>query len=108
FCHLGFRGFTVTYTEVSSPFVDLSDIGSPGVDGLPMMPEDLYAYMVAAFQAPPSPDYVPGPEEPEQEPLSPAFVPKPMYPEFMPHEDDILPAKEQPLISEVRLVLLFI
>ncbi|GJX01519.1 reverse transcriptase domain-containing protein [Tanacetum coccineum] len=53
---------TVTYTEVSSPFEDLSDIGSPRVDGLPMMPEDPYAYVVAAFQAPPSPDYVPGPE----------------------------------------------
>ncbi|GJS92542.1 hypothetical protein Tco_0799510 [Tanacetum coccineum] len=26
------------------------------------MPEDPYAYVVAAFQAPPSPDYVPGPE----------------------------------------------
>ncbi|GKC38086.1 hypothetical protein Tco_1050470, partial [Tanacetum coccineum] len=56
---------TVTYTEVSSPFADLSDIGSPGVDGPPVMPEDPYAYVVAAFQAPPSPDYVPGPEEPE-------------------------------------------
>ncbi|GJT70255.1 hypothetical protein Tco_1029541 [Tanacetum coccineum] len=33
---------TVTYTEVSSPFEDLSDIGSPGVDGIPMMLEDPY------------------------------------------------------------------
>ncbi|GJW92279.1 hypothetical protein Tco_0169832, partial [Tanacetum coccineum] len=41
---------TVTYTKVSSPFEDLSDIGSPGVDGLPMMPEDPYAYVVAAFR----------------------------------------------------------
>ncbi|GJZ93804.1 hypothetical protein Tco_0666007 [Tanacetum coccineum] len=56
---------TVTYTEVSSPFEDLSDIGSPGVDGLPMMPEDPYAYVVAAFQVPPSPDYVSGLREPE-------------------------------------------
>ncbi|GJV33243.1 reverse transcriptase domain-containing protein [Tanacetum coccineum] len=78
---------TVTYTEVSSPFEDLSDIGSPRVDGLPMMPEDPYAYVVAAFQAPPSPDYVPGPEEPEQAPPSPEFVPEPVYPEFMPPED---------------------
>ncbi|GJZ27529.1 putative reverse transcriptase domain-containing protein [Tanacetum coccineum] len=62
---------TVTYMEVSSPFEDLSDIGSSGVDGLPMMPEDPYAYVVASFQAPPSPDYVPGPEEPEQAPPSP-------------------------------------
>ncbi|GKE67933.1 hypothetical protein Tco_1522094 [Tanacetum coccineum] len=33
---------TVTYREVSSPFQDLSDIGSPRVDGLPMMLEDPY------------------------------------------------------------------
>ncbi|GKB40843.1 putative reverse transcriptase domain-containing protein [Tanacetum coccineum] len=68
---------TVTYTEVSSPFKDLSDIGSPGVNGLPMMPKDPYAYVVAAFQAPPSPDYVPGPEEPEQAPPLPDFIPEP-------------------------------
>ncbi|GKG26754.1 hypothetical protein Tco_0402457, partial [Tanacetum coccineum] len=51
------------------------------------------------FQDPPSPDYVPGPEEPEQAPPSPfyvAFVPEPVYPEFFP-EDDVLPAEEQPL-----------
>ncbi|GJX65892.1 ribonuclease H-like domain-containing protein [Tanacetum coccineum] len=35
-----------------------------GVDGPPVMPEDPYAYVVAAFQAPPSPDYVPDPEYP--------------------------------------------
>ncbi|GJS97816.1 putative reverse transcriptase domain-containing protein [Tanacetum coccineum] len=68
---------TVTYTAISSPFDGLSDIGSPGVDGPPMMLED--PYVEAAFQAPPSPDYVPGPEEPEQAPLSPEFVPKPVY-----------------------------
>ncbi|GJS93464.1 hypothetical protein Tco_0800432 [Tanacetum coccineum] len=91
---------TVTYTEVSSPFADLSDIGSPGVDGPPVMPEDPYAYVVAAFQAPPSPDYVPGPEEPEQAPPSPVYVPyvpELAYPEFMPPEDEVLPAKEQPM-----------
>ncbi|GJS63888.1 hypothetical protein Tco_0678452 [Tanacetum coccineum] len=81
---------TVTYIEVSSLFEDLSDIGSPGVDGLPMMPEDPYAYVVAAFQAPPSPDYVPGPEEPEQAPPSLEFVPEPVYPEFMSPEDETL------------------
>ncbi|GJY74251.1 hypothetical protein Tco_0478682 [Tanacetum coccineum] len=59
---------TITYTAVSSLFEGLSDIGSLGVDGPPMMPEDPYAYVVAAFQAPPSPDYVPSPEEPEQDP----------------------------------------
>ncbi|GJW03102.1 hypothetical protein Tco_1561958 [Tanacetum coccineum] len=55
---------TVTYTAVSSPFEDGSDIGSPGVDGPPIMPEDPYAYIMAAYQVPPSPDYMPGPEEP--------------------------------------------
>ncbi|GJU64879.1 DNA-directed DNA polymerase [Tanacetum coccineum] len=88
---------TVTYTEVSSPFTDLSDIGSPRVDGPLVMPEDPYAYVVAAFQAPPSPDYVPGPKEPEQAPPLPDFFPEPVYPEFMPTEDKVLPAEEQPL-----------
>ncbi|GJX20631.1 putative reverse transcriptase domain-containing protein [Tanacetum coccineum] len=79
---------TVTYTEVFSPFEDLSDIGSPGFDGLPMMPEDPYAYMVAAFQAPPSPNYVPDPKEPKQAPTSPEFVSELVYPEFIPPEDE--------------------
>ncbi|GJS46549.1 reverse transcriptase domain-containing protein [Tanacetum coccineum] len=84
---------TVTYTTVSSPFGGMSEIGSPGVDGLPVMPEDPYAYVVAAFQAPKSPDYVPGPEYPP----SPDFVPEPVYPEFMPLEDEVLPTEELPL-----------
>ncbi|GJX52554.1 hypothetical protein Tco_0280923 [Tanacetum coccineum] len=88
---------TVTYTKVSSPFEYLSDIGSPGVDGLPMMPEDPYAYVEATLQAPPSPDYVPGTEHPP----SPDFVPEPVYPEFMPPKDDVLPAEEQPLPAAV-------
>ncbi|GJU53968.1 hypothetical protein Tco_1227682 [Tanacetum coccineum] len=68
---------TVTYTEISSPYEDLSDIGSPGAEG-------------PIFQDPPSPDYVPGPEEPEQAPPSPIyvpFVPEPVYPEFLPEVD---------------------
>ncbi|GJW75086.1 hypothetical protein Tco_0134456 [Tanacetum coccineum] len=83
---------TVTYTVVSSPFTDLPDIGSPRVDGPPVMPEDPYAYVVAAFQAPPSLDYVPGPEHPP----SPDFVPEPVYLEFMLPEDEVLPAEDQP------------
>ncbi|GJR69056.1 hypothetical protein Tco_0015121 [Tanacetum coccineum] len=90
---------TVTYTAVSSPFGGLSDIGSLGVvgpehEGLPWMLDD--PYMQVALQAPPSPDYIPGPEEP-QSPPPPDFVPEPVYPEFMPPEDEILPAEEQPL-----------
>ncbi|GKE93600.1 hypothetical protein Tco_1574695 [Tanacetum coccineum] len=88
---------TVTYTAVSSPFLDLPNIGSPGVDGPPVKPEDPYGYVVAAFQAPPSPDYVPGPEYRP----SPEFVSEPVYLEFMPPEDEILPAEDQPLPAAV-------
>ncbi|GJS01831.1 hypothetical protein Tco_0318339 [Tanacetum coccineum] len=96
---------TVTYTAVSSPFEDRSDIGSPGVDGPPIMPEDPYAYIVAAYQAPPSPDYMPSPEEPRSPPpmdfplpaaASPTadslgYVPE-SDPEEEPEEDDEDPA----------------
>ncbi|GKD75542.1 hypothetical protein Tco_1333824 [Tanacetum coccineum] len=84
---------TVTYIAVSTPIGRLSDIGSPGVDGPPVMPEDPYAYVVAAFQALPSPDYMSGPEYPP----SPNFVLEPVYPKFMPPEDEVLPAEEHPL-----------
>ncbi|GKA37293.1 hypothetical protein Tco_0723858 [Tanacetum coccineum] len=53
--------------------------------------EDPYAYVVASFQAPPSLDYVPGPEYPH----SPDFVPELVYLEFMPLEDES-DSKEDP------------
>nr|GEX46734.1 hypothetical protein [Tanacetum cinerariifolium] len=74
---------SVTYTSVPSPIEDYSNIGSPEVDG------------------PPSPDYVPGPKEPEQAPPSPVYLPyvlELVYPEYMPPEDDVFPAEEQPLL----------
>ncbi|GJU32651.1 hypothetical protein Tco_1176240 [Tanacetum coccineum] len=97
----------VTYTEVSSPFEGLSDIGSPRADDheyleLPWMPED--PYVEAALQAPPSPDYVPGPEEPEQAPPSPDYVLGPEHaddeisnPEADPEEDDDEDPEEDPV-----------
>ncbi|GKD19165.1 hypothetical protein Tco_1208323 [Tanacetum coccineum] len=72
---------TVTYTSVSE---DDPDMGSPGVEG-------------PIFQDPPSPDYVPGPEEPEQAPPSPIyvpFVPEPVYPEFLPVDDESDPEED--------------
>nr|GFD53756.1 hypothetical protein [Tanacetum cinerariifolium] len=72
-------------------------IGSPGVKGPPMMPEDPYTYVVATFQSLPLPNYVPGPKEPEQAPPLPKFVLEPIYLEFTPLEDEILPVEEQPL-----------
>ncbi|GKG32836.1 hypothetical protein Tco_0430346, partial [Tanacetum coccineum] len=71
-------------------------------DGLPIQPV-----------APPSPDYIPGPEDPqaplvpqdedEREPMfvqahDPDYVPKPIYPKYIPLEDEhVFPAEEQPL-----------
>nr|GFB09735.1 hypothetical protein [Tanacetum cinerariifolium] len=83
---------TVTYTTVSSPCEGRSGDVSPGVDGPSVMPEDPYAL--------PSPDYVPGPKEPEQALPSPVYipyVPEPEYPEYIPPEDEVFPAEEQAL-----------
>ncbi|GJZ62404.1 hypothetical protein Tco_0618541 [Tanacetum coccineum] len=52
------------------------------------MPED--PYVEAALQAPPSPDYVPGPEEPKQAPPSPDYIPGPE------HTDDEIVDEDQP------------
>ncbi|GJU80528.1 hypothetical protein Tco_1282893 [Tanacetum coccineum] len=86
---------------------EISDGGSPrvivyGYDGLPMQPV-----------APPSPDYIPGPEDPQTPPVpqdedereamfiqphDPDYVPEPIYPEYIPLEDEHeFPDEEQPL-----------
>ncbi|GJR59716.1 putative reverse transcriptase domain-containing protein [Tanacetum coccineum] len=85
---------TVTYTSVSE---DDSDIGSPGVDG-PLFAKGtqmrstvrLTTYLALGF--PPSPDYIPGPEEP-QSPLPLDFVPE-SDPEEEPEEDDEDPEED--------------
>ncbi|GJQ89753.1 hypothetical protein Tco_0000892 [Tanacetum coccineum] len=53
-------------------------------------------YVHVALQAPPSPNYIPGPEESQLPPL-PDFIPKLVYPEYVPQEDEVFPAEEQPL-----------
>ncbi|GKD41802.1 hypothetical protein Tco_1262009 [Tanacetum coccineum] len=89
---------------------EISEGGIPrviilGYDGLPMQPV-----------APPSPDYIPGLEDPqtppvpqdedEREPMfvqahDPDYVPEPIYPEYIPLEDDYeFPAEKQPLPPE--------
>ncbi|GJX19805.1 putative reverse transcriptase domain-containing protein [Tanacetum coccineum] len=55
---------------------------------------------VTYTEAPPSPDYVPGPELPPSSLYVP-YVPEPVYPKFMPQEDKVLPAEEQPLPATV-------
>nr|GEU70340.1 retrovirus-related Pol polyprotein from transposon TNT 1-94 [Tanacetum cinerariifolium] len=81
----------VTYT--SSPFEDLSDIGSLRADDhehleLPGMLED--PYVEVALQAPPSLDYIFGLKEPEQAPPLPDYVPVPQ------HADDEIVVEDQP------------
>nr|GEZ58461.1 hypothetical protein [Tanacetum cinerariifolium] len=90
----------VTYTTVSSPYEGRSEDVSPGVNGPPVMLKDLYAYVIAAFQALPPSNYVPGLEEPEQATPSPVYipyVPELVYPKYIPPEDDVFPVVEQPL-----------
>ncbi|GKA23257.1 hypothetical protein Tco_0709219 [Tanacetum coccineum] len=82
--------FGVTYTSISSDYEEPSDVGSPGVvvygyDGLPMHLVD-----------PPSSDYMPGLEEPEQAPLSPDYVPGPEYPKYLALSDEEVPVDDQP------------
>ncbi|GKE94222.1 hypothetical protein Tco_1579077 [Tanacetum coccineum] len=108
---------SVTYTSVytdSEPGrvfwgadEEISDGGSPrvimyGYDGLPMQPE-----------APPSPDYIPSPKDPQTPPIpqdedeyeamfiqphDPDYVSEPIYPEYIPFQDDhVFPVEEQPL-----------
>nr|GEW19918.1 retrotransposon protein, putative, Ty3-gypsy subclass [Tanacetum cinerariifolium] len=105
--------YTFVYTDSEPGRVfweadeELLDGGSPRVivyryDGLPMVPV-----------APLSPDYIPGPKEPqtppapqdedEHEPMfvqphDPDFMPEPIYPKYIPLEDEhILLAEEQQL-----------
>nr|GEV13447.1 hypothetical protein [Tanacetum cinerariifolium] len=93
----------VTYTDISSPFEELSDIRSPRANDhehlmLPEMLED--PYVEVALQAPPSPDYIPGPEEPEQAPpspdYSPEYVPESDF-EAHPEDDDDEDPEEDPV-----------
>nr|GFD59599.1 hypothetical protein [Tanacetum cinerariifolium] len=59
---------------------------------LPEMLEDPYVEVV--LQAPPSPDYIPGPKEPEQAPPSPDYIPGPE------HTDDEIVAEDQPYAED--------
>ncbi|GKF19126.1 hypothetical protein Tco_0067764, partial [Tanacetum coccineum] len=82
---------TVTYTEVSSSFEDLSDVGSPGVV--------VYGYHELPMH-PPSHNYVPDLEHPPS-PIHVLYVPKPVYLKFMPPEDEVFLAEEQPLPAAI-------
>nr|GEW83491.1 transposon Ty3-G Gag-Pol polyprotein [Tanacetum cinerariifolium] len=69
---------------------------------MPIDPLDPYVQLV--MEAPPSPDYIPGPEAPPlsdyipgpEAPPLPDYIPGLKYPEYLPPADDILLAEEQP------------
>nr|GEV68348.1 putative reverse transcriptase domain-containing protein [Tanacetum cinerariifolium] len=89
-----FEHSSVTYTSVPSPVEDYSGIGSPEVDGPPS--PDYVPSPEEPEQAPLSPDYMPGPEEPEQAPLSPNYVPGLEEPEQAPLSPNYVPGSEEP------------
>ncbi|GJS46594.1 hypothetical protein Tco_0596715 [Tanacetum coccineum] len=78
---------------------ELSDGGSPrvivyGYDGLPMQPV-----------APPSSDYVSGPDHPPS-PVEVPYIPEPEYPEYLVPSDNEAPMKDQPLPADASPVAL--
>nr|GEY67550.1 hypothetical protein [Tanacetum cinerariifolium] len=93
-----FEHSSVTYTSVPSLVKDYSDIGSPEVDRPPS--PDYMPGLEEPEQAPLSLDYVPGPEEPEQAPLSPDYVPGPEEPEQAPPSPVYLPYVPEPVYPE--------
>ncbi|GJS52837.1 hypothetical protein Tco_0626199 [Tanacetum coccineum] len=108
----------VTYTSVYTDFepgrvfwgADDEEITHGGIPRV-----IVYGYDRLPMQtvAPPSPDYIPGPEDPQTPPVPQDedereamfiqphvldYVPKPIYPEYIPLEDEhVFPVKEQPL-----------
>nr|GEW21168.1 hypothetical protein [Tanacetum cinerariifolium] len=93
---------SITYTLMSSYEVIVN-----GYFRMPMDPLGPYVHLV--MEAPPSPDYIPGPEAPlspdyiprPEASLSPDYIPGPEYPEYLPPADNVLRAEEQPLPAAV-------
>ncbi|GKF22868.1 hypothetical protein Tco_0075190, partial [Tanacetum coccineum] len=82
---------TVTYTSVSFPVEDESDIGSPRVDGPPIMPEDPYAYIMAAYQ---KDEILSAEEQPLPAAASPIADSPGYVPKSDPEEDDKDPEED--------------
>ncbi|GJU43896.1 hypothetical protein Tco_1201162 [Tanacetum coccineum] len=68
-----------------------------GYDGLPIQPvAPPSPDYVPGPEHPPSPNYVPGPEHPPS-PVEVPYVPKPVYPEYLVPSEDEAPMEDQPL-----------
>nr|GFD12095.1 hypothetical protein [Tanacetum cinerariifolium]GFD12151.1 hypothetical protein [Tanacetum cinerariifolium] len=69
-------------------------------DGLPIQPvAPPSPDYVPGPEHPPSPDYVPGPEHPPS-PIEIPYVPEPEYPEYLAPSDDEAPLEDQPLYTD--------
>ncbi|GKB68664.1 hypothetical protein Tco_0930076, partial [Tanacetum coccineum] len=84
---------------------ELSDEGSPrvivyGYNGLPMQPvAPPSPEYVPGPEHPPSPDYIPSPEHPPS-PVEVPYVPEPEYPEYLVPSDAKSPLEDQPLPAD--------
>ncbi|GJY33435.1 hypothetical protein Tco_0417904 [Tanacetum coccineum] len=109
--------YTSVYTDSAPGRVfwgadeEISDGGVPrvivyGYDGLPMQPvAPPSPDYVPGPEHPPSPDYVPGPEHPPS-PIEIPFVPEPEYPEYLVPSEDEAPIEDQPLPADASPVAL--
>ncbi|GJT37794.1 hypothetical protein Tco_0937659 [Tanacetum coccineum] len=103
--------YTSVYTDSAPGRVfwgadeEVSDGGTPrvivyGYDGLPMQPvAPPSPDYVPGPEHPPSPDYVPGPEHPPS-PIEIPYVPEPEYPEYLVPSEDEAPMEDQPLPAD--------
>nr|GEU57532.1 hypothetical protein [Tanacetum cinerariifolium] len=100
--------YTSVYTN-SEPWryyrEDSAETGSPGVivygyDGLPMQPIAPPSLdYVSGPEHPLSPDYVPGPKHPPS-PVEIPYIPKPKYSEYLALSDDEAPLEDHPLLAD--------
>nr|GFC43067.1 hypothetical protein [Tanacetum cinerariifolium] len=99
--------YAVTYTSIytdSEPWrKDSAETGPPRVyryDGLPTQPvAPPSPDYVLGPEHPPSPDYVPGPKH-LPSPIEIPYVPEPEYPEYLAPSDDEAPLEDQPLPAD--------
>nr|GEV04937.1 putative reverse transcriptase domain-containing protein [Tanacetum cinerariifolium] len=89
---LDYEDSTITYTAVSSPFGGLSDIGSPGVDRPPFIPELVYPEFMPAED-----DILPTEEEPLPAASSPTTESPGDIDESDPNEDPEDDPEEDPV-----------
>ncbi|GJS60975.1 hypothetical protein Tco_0655759 [Tanacetum coccineum] len=86
----------MTHIEVSDEEPEAPEEAPPSSDYVPGPEHPPSPDYVPGPEHPPSPDYVPGLEEPEQAPLSPNYVHEPEYPEYLVPSDAEVPIEDQP------------